>query len=103
MGFTQKAPYIPQLGCKEPGAGLSRLRLRLIALKSAKENDHSQVSESILMRTDTMHSNARRIWDFCLGVASRTPQNCATMNQVTFQQLIYSQEVREGFLDVYSL
>ena len=37
-----------------------------------------------------MRNNARRIW-------ASTPQNCATTNQVAFEQLIYSQEVKEGF------
>ena len=37
-----------------------------------------------------MRDNARRIW-------ASTPQNCTTTNQVDFEQLIYSQEVRERF------
>jgi hypothetical protein len=43
-----------------------------------------------LIRTYAMRDNARRIW-------ASTPQNCPTTNQVDFEQLIYSQEVRERF------
>lgn len=30
-------------------------------------------------------NNAGRIWGFCWGVSSNTPQNCATTNQATFE------------------
>ena len=37
-------------------------------------------------RAYARRNNARRIWGFCLGVSSRTPQNCATTNQAIFEK-----------------